>query len=207
MAAGADALAELAAAFPVGTTFVTVVDPGVGTDRAVLAAACGGMRHVAADNGLLSAPLAADPAAEVVRLPAAPGGSATFHGRDLMAPAAGRLTRGEPLRTLGEPTTDWVRLDRPAVETRPDGTVVGRVARADRFGNLITNVSGSFCPAPRAVTVAGREVPVGRTYADVSAGEAVALVGSNGRWEVAVRDGDAAAALGAGPGEEVRFSL
>ena len=203
--AGADALAELAAAFPPGTTFVTVVDPGVGTGRAVLAAAAGGRYHVAPDNGLLAQFLDDDPAAQVVRLPPPAGASATFHGRDVMAPAAGRLTRGEPLTALGEPTTQWVRLDRPGVERRVDGTVAGRVARADGFGNLVTTVPASACPAPSSATVAGRAVPVGRTYVDVAPGDPLALVGSNGRWEIAVRNGDAAAALNAKPGDAVEF--
>lgn len=205
--AGADALAELVAAFPPGTTFVTVVDPGVGTGRPVLAAAAGGTFHVAPDNGLLAALLDVDPAAAVVRLPVPGGSSATFHGRDVMAPAAGRLTRGEPLSALGEPTTDWVRLDRPEPFAAGDGTVLGVVTRADRFGNLLTNVPRSACPSAASATLAGRTVPAGRTYADAAPGEPLALIGSNGRWEIAVRNGDAAAAFGAEPGDAVTFSL
>ena len=205
VAAGADALAELVAAFPPGTAFVSVVDPGVGTGRAVLAASAGGMFHVAPDNGLLAAFLDDDPAAAAVRLDVPAGSSATFHGRDVMAPAAGRLTRGEPLAALGEPATEWVPLDRPGFVTGEDGTVRGVVVRADRFGNLITNVPRSACPDPREVTVAGRVVPAGRTYADAAPGAPVALVGSNGRWEVAVRNGSAARVLGAGTGEVAEF--
>ncbi|QDT15955.1 SAM hydrolase/SAM-dependent halogenase family protein [Alienimonas californiensis] len=203
--AGAEVLAELVAAFPPGTTFVTVVDPGVGTERAILAATAGGMFHVAPDNGLLAPLLAADPAAEVVRLPQAGSPSRTFHGRDLMTPAAGRLTRGEPLRMLGEPTAEWVKLDRPTPERRPDGAVVGQILRADRFGNLLTNVSRRDCPAPARATLAGHTLPVGGSYADAVAGEPLALVGSNGRWEIAVRNGSAAAVLNAAAGDAVTF--
>ena len=207
--AGAEALAELVAAFPPGTTFVTVVDPGVGTDRAILAASAGGMFQIAPDNGLLAGPLDADPAAEVVRLadppPGAHAGSVTFHGRDRMAPAAGRLTRGEPLRALGEPATEWVRLERPPIETLDDGAVVGRVVRADGFGNLLTDVPGDACPRANSATLGGREVPVGRTYADANEGEPIALIGSNGRWEIAVRNGSAAQEFLTGEGDPVRF--
>ncbi|MFH5805920.1 S-adenosyl-l-methionine hydroxide adenosyltransferase family protein [Alienimonas sp. DA493] len=203
--AGAEALGELVAAFPPGTTFVTVVDPGVGTERPILAAAAGGMFHVAPDNGLLAPLLAADPSAEVVRLPQEGSRSRTFHGRDLMTPAAGRLTRGEPLAALGERVSEWVSLDRPAPEQRPDGAVVGRVVRADRFGNLITNVSRRDCPTPAAATVAGRTVPVAGAYGEVVEGEPLALIGSNGRWEIAVRNGSAAAVLNAAAGAAVTF--
>ena len=204
--AGAEALGELAAAFPPGTTFVAVVDPGVGTDRAVLAARAGGRFFVAPDNGLLSATLAADPAAEAVRLDQSAARSRTFHGRDLMAPAAGRLTRGTPLRMLGEPTATWVSLDVTPPRRRPDGAVVGRVVRADRFGNLLIDVSARLCPDAASATLAGRTVPAAGTYADVPAGAPLALIGSNGRWEIAVRDGNAAAALGVGPSESVLFT-
>ena len=197
--AGADALGELAAAFPVGTCFVTVVDPGVGTDRPVLAAACGGTLHVAPDNGLLAPLLDRDPAAEVVRL-AVPGrASATFHGRDVMAPAAGRLTRGEPLHALGEPISAWRPLDRPGAEKNGDAAV-GRVARADRFGNLITDIPAAAVPDAATLTIGDRTVRCARTYADVDPGEPVALVGSNGCWELAVRNGSAAALHNLGPG-------
>jgi len=205
VAAGAEALAELVAAFPVGTTFVTVVDPGVGSERAILAATAGGMFHIAPDNGVLAALLDADPTAEVVRLPQDESRSATFHGRDLMTPAAGRLTRGEPLRALGEPTRDWVRLDRPAIERRPDGVIVGRVVKADRFGNLLTDVSRRDCPKPATATLGDRTVPIGRTYADAAPGEPIAVVGSNDRWEIAVRNGSAAEAFDAPEGTAVRF--
>ena len=201
--AGADALCELAAAFPPGTTFVAVVDPGVGTGRTVLAARTGGRLFVAPDNGLLAPLLAADPSAEAVRLDQSNLRSRTFHGRDLMAPAAGRLTRGEPLRALGEPASDWVTLTVARPERMDDGSVVGRVLRADGFGNLLTNVPARLCPEAKTATLGDRTVPVGLTFADVSVGEPLALVGSNGRWEVAVRNGSAAAVLNAGPGAAV----
>ena len=204
VAAGAEALGRLVTAWPAGTTFVTVVDPGVGTDRAVLAATAGGQYHVAPDNGLLAALLDADPAAEAVRLPAPPpGASATFHGRDQMAPAAGRLTRGVPLASLGEAVADWARLPAPYYEIRPDGTAAGEVTRPDHFGNLLTTLPAGCVEAPATLHIAGRTINVGRTYGDVGDGESVALAGSSGYYEVAVRNGSAAAVLGVGRGERV----
>ncbi len=78
------------------------------------------------------------------------------------------------------------------MERLDDGAVVGRIVRADGFGNLLTDVPATACPAAKQATLRGRTVPTGRTYADVAPGEPVALVGSNGRWEIAVRDGSAA---------------
>ncbi|NNJ25695.1 SAM hydrolase/SAM-dependent halogenase family protein [Alienimonas chondri] len=209
--AGSEALAELVAAFPAGVTFVAVVDPGVGSDRPILAARAGGMFFVAPDNGLLAPFFSADPSAEIVQLSQGESRSRTFHGRDLMAPAAGRLTRGEPLRALGEPVAEWAPLERPGPESQADGTIVGRVVRSDRFGNLLTNVSRRACPAPASVRIADRAVPVGATYADVPVGGLVALIGSNDRWEIAVRNGSAAALLytdggGAGVDAPVTFT-
>ena len=206
VAAGAAALAEVVPAFPPGTAFVTVVDPGVGTGRRILAARAGGHFHVAPDNGLLAALLDADPAAAAVRLPVPDAGSATFHGRDVMAPAAGRLAAGVPLGRLGEAVSDWVRLPAAAGWEERDGVIVGTVARADRFGNLVTTVPRPACANPREVRLDGVPVPAGRTYADVPPHTPVALVGSGGMWEIAVRDGSAADALAAAAGDEVHFT-
>ena len=210
--AAAEVLPRLAAAFPPGTVHVAVVDPGVGSDRAVVAVRVGSQRFVAPDNGVLSRVLpAAGPAkpgadCEAVRLTDPrywrPHPSVTFHGRDLMAPVAGHLTLGVPLAELGEPIPPdtLVRLPTDAPRT-VGGTVHGAVVKADRFGNLVTNVPAAAVPEDAAVEIRGRTVAVVRCYADVGGGEPLALVGSDGRLEVAVRDGSAAAVLGAGRGE------
>ncbi|MCA8951651.1 MAG: SAM-dependent chlorinase/fluorinase, partial [Planctomycetes bacterium] len=75
-----------------------------------------------------------------------------------------------------------------------------RVEYEDRFGNLVTNVAAAALAGIRAVAIAGVEVPLVGTYADVVPGAPLALVGSFGRLEVAVRDGSAARTLGAGRG-------
>jgi hypothetical protein len=80
------------------------------------------------------------------------------------------------------------------------GGLRGEVVHVDRFGNLVTNLSAPEAGAPGSVEVAGRALPLSRTYADVAPGALVAVVGSSGRVEIALRDGSAAAHLGTGAG-------
>jgi hypothetical protein len=88
----------------------------------------------------------------------------------------------------------------PEASRRADGAVSGIVITVDRFGNLITNLMSR---RGGSIELAGRSLPLARTYADVAPGELVALVGSSGLIEVAVRDGSAADKLGTRRGDEV----
>jgi S-adenosyl-L-methionine hydrolase (adenosine-forming) len=188
--------------FPRGTVHLAVVDPGVGTERRALAAQVGGHGFVAPDNGLLSDVFAAADA-RVVRLPIPAGASRTFHGRDVFAPAAARLVRGTSLADLGSAVSDLVHL--PPHRLRNEGAdVVGQVIYVDGFGTLVTNLPGDAVAPDAALQVGRHGVPLKGTFADVASGAAVALIGSGGTIEVAVRDGRAEAVLGVGRGAEVR---
>lgn len=201
--------------FPVGTVHVVVVDPEVGTERALLVAARGGHAFVAPDNGILAPLVERHQDARVLKVdPArAPvvGGSATFHGRDRIAPLAARLCEGLPPSALGEPWDGHRRLPEARLERGADGSLRAQVVWVDRFGNLITSAARSDLVARGRepggdawrCEVAGRELPLSRAYADVEGGELVCLVDSYERVEVAVRDGSAAEALGLGPGAEL----
>ncbi len=194
--------------FPDDAVFLAVVDPGVGTDRRILAAACGRQRFVGPDNGLLVPALregasivAVDAAAVRVR-----HGAETFHGRDVMAPVAARLLRGAPLDSVGVPIADPVAPALPSVRI-DDGAVDGVVLHVDGYGNCVTNIEVAALDDPAAwrATVRGTDLgPIRRCYGDVDPGEPLALVGSIGRVEVSVRDGDAARRLGVARGEPVR---
>jgi hypothetical protein len=200
--------------FPAGTVHLAVVDPGVGTARRALAAAAGGQFFVGPDNGLLSRALSDAGDADVVglRLPAATAMSATFHGRDLFAPAAARLVRGEPLARLGAPVVDWVRLPEPVVRRVGPRRLQGEVIAVDRWGNLVTSVTErdlaeAGVGADATVRIGRRPIRgLCRTYADREPGRPVALVNSNGHLEVAVNGGRAAAVLGSERGEVVNVS-
>ena len=187
--------------FPQGTVHLAVVDPGVGTDRRALAASLAGHFFVAPDNGLLSF-LAAD--AHFAALPIPPGAAPTFHARDVFAPAAGQLALGASLSHLGHPITDPHRAPLPTPRT-DGGVVLGEVLYIDRFGTLISNIPGEAVEPGVRIKVAGTEIgPLARTFGDVGRGTLVAVVGSGGTVEVAVRDGSAARRLGVGVGAEVR---
>jgi S-adenosylmethionine hydrolase len=177
--------------FPEGTVHVAVVDPGVGSSRAALAVASEGRFLVGPDNGLLSPALLARDA-RVVSLAVPAHASATFHGRDVFAPAAARLARGEDIEQLGRPASDPLVRRTPEPHRGANGDIVGEIIAVDRFGNAITNLVGV---RGTEVVVGGREIELRRTYADLEPGELGAVVGSTGLIEIVVREGRAADAL------------
>jgi S-adenosylmethionine hydrolase len=189
--------------FPVGTVHLVVVDPGVGTSRAALAVASEGRYLVGPDNGVLSPSLFALDA-RVVRLPEPPAAAPTFHGRDLFAPVAAQLAGGAPLEALGEPHRDPVRRRTPPPVRHADGALEGEVLTFDRFGNAVTNlVPSRQSPGGSVVETMGQVIPLVRTYGDVPPGAPLALVGSSGLVEVAVRNGSAASRFGMARGQRV----
>lgn len=193
--------------FPPGTLHVVVVDPGVGTGRALLYVEAAGQRLLAPDNGVWTLLPGAESAA-VIRLEERrfwrPEVSRTFHGRDVLAPVAARLSLGADPRELGPATTEWVRLEVKPPAVGP-GRAEGEVTFVDDFGNLITNLPGGVLASGRArVTVGGQPVErVVATYGEAGPGELVALVSSCDTVEVAVVRGNAARRLGARAGAAV----
>jgi S-adenosylmethionine hydrolase len=216
VAVGARLLAKATPHLPPGV-LLAVVDPGVGTARRGVALMAGGSVLVGPDNGLLL------PAAEAlggvhyaVELTAYRNGpdpiSATFHGRDVFAPAAAHVALGADPALLGEPVPaeSLVRLPPPVVKVTKEA-IEGEVAVVDGFGNLQTTVVGdrNVMPvgAPVTLVVGGRRraARVGRTFADVPDGKLVLYVDSSGYLAIAVNGGSAARALGAGVGAPVRI--
>jgi hypothetical protein len=207
VAAAAYWIARVFRYFPAGTVHVVVVDPTVGTDRALLGCRAHAQYFLAPDNGVLTDVLATASDLEVRTLHSVtPGAGVTFAGRDVFAPAAARLCNGEPLADLGAPLQDWVRLQSP-VSRREGDWNNGQVVIADHFGNLITNIELQPGETPRAVECQGLSVAWGRTYADGKPGEALALLNSWGALEIAVPRGNASELLGAGVGSAVRIQM
>ena len=193
------ALARYWRRFPVGTVHVVVIDPGVGGTRAALAVESEGRFLVGPDNGVLS-PALLHAGMRCVSLPIPGAASATFHGRDVFAPAAAALAQGIALDALGEPLADPMIRRTPEATRRDDGGVAGVVITIDRFGNAVTNL---MAWRGGVVLVADRRLSLARTYADVERGAPIALVGSSGLVEIAWREGSAAAELGLTRGTEV----
>jgi S-adenosylmethionine hydrolase len=193
--------------FPAGVLHVVVVDPGVGSERAILYVRGAGHVLLTPDNGCWTAlPWADAPDLQVIHVaePAywRPKVSATFHGRDIFAPVAGHLSRGLDARKLGPEVKTWVRL--PMASPRREGqTWHGEIMFVDHFGNLITNIPGQpfqALVAPRLMVEIGDQTIHPRwvkTYAGAGPEDIVALVSSADTLEIAVPHGNAAERLGA----------
>jgi hypothetical protein len=215
--------------FPDGTVHLAVIDPGVGTERLPIAVQTPRATFVGPDNGLFTYVMAdtahwratrlSNPEYHLAQV------SNVFHGRDIFAPAAAHLSAGVDLDQLGSPVENPVRLPLPyLVPGRHE--VKGEVLHIDRFGNVVTTIgrlrwSGEdliLVPAFQAnpvpplrfpsgeaeVEVAGQNLhPIQPTYGTVEVGKMVALVGSTGFLEVAVRQGSAARRLDVHPGGAV----
>jgi S-adenosylmethionine hydrolase len=205
-------LGEAARWFPADSLHVAVVDPGVGTGRRIVYACVAGQQYVCPDNGLLSYVCRDQPpeqAFEVTnRSLFLAEVSNTFHGRDIMAPVAAHLSLGFPPSELGAAAADLNLFDWPRAERR-ENTVVGQVLCTDSFGNLITSIRRADLPKDAElgsfrVEAAGHKFAgIVRTYADSTAGAAVALFGSGGLLELAVVQGNASVQLQISVGEGV----
>ncbi len=198
---GAIVWAEASRWFPQGTIHVAVVDPGVGTDRAIVYAAVGRQHFIAPNNGLLTRVVARRRPERLVRVSSPelwlPDVSSTFHGRDIMAPVAARLSLGLDPERLGPPLEQLELLPWPE-PTLEGHRIVGQVIDVDSFGNLITNIEREHLaaiPDPSLAVVGIGQVElvgIASTYGSKPPGELVALVGSSGCLEVAEVKGNAA---------------
>lgn len=193
--------------FPEGTVHLVVVDPGVGSARHPLALTAHGHSFVGPDNGVFTSILQ-DSEVDVVVLPTPSDASATFHGRDVFAPAAAALAGGVPLSTLGSPLNGIparFASRRPHVE---GSFLVGEVVHVDHFGNLITNLTAELVPPQARVVVQDLDLgALQRTYSDMAPGALVAYAGSDRTVEIGVRNGSAAERLAMGVGGRVRVYL
>lgn len=194
-------LARVWRRFPPRTVHLVVIDPGVGSDRAALAVESDGRFLVGPDNGVLSPALLVS-GARAVTLAIPSGASASFHGRDVFAPAAAALALGASLESLGRAAAAPRIRRTPEPRRLEDGALAGEVISVDRFGNAITNLVGL---RPGVVELGTTVLAVRRTYADVAIGAPLAIVGSSGLIEVAVRDGSGARRFGLTRGSPVVF--
>jgi S-adenosyl-L-methionine hydrolase (adenosine-forming) len=222
VAAAAFRLWQAGPHMPAGTVYLAAVDPGVGTNRRCIAVRGSRFSCVGPDNGIFTFLLARESRTDAVEISLSPA-SATFHGRDVFAPAAALLAAGASLRSLGPAARGLVRLPFPLLAAGPQG-VRGEVLLSDGFGNLITSIGvlsagdaflalEPWLPGTAGTRLAGRAfgvelpdgqvIPLGRTYADAEPGRPLAYVGSDGLLEIGVNRGSARGLLGLAPGAEV----
>ncbi len=185
-------LAAYAPWFPAGSIILAVVDPGVGSEREATILEADSRWYVGPENGLF----------ELVRRRAVlsrswtiapeepPFGrlSASFHGRDLFAPAAARLARGEFPRAAARPAEIGRRLDWP--DDLPE------IVYIDRFGNAMTGLRASLLPSAARLRAGGRVLSRAQTFSEVQSGDAFWYENANGLAEIAVNAGRADAMLG-----------
>jgi S-adenosylmethionine hydrolase len=202
---------------------LAVVDPEVGARRRAVAlrTAEEGRFLVGPDNGLLiPAAECFGGVAEAVDISHSPWRlepvSATFHGRDLFAPVAARLARGDAMAEAGDPMDpdDLVPLSRTRARVERDGSIVARAVAADGFGNVSLDADHDDLPSsalrlgrPVRIEMGGRTVGAhfARTFADVAPGETLLYEDATRALALAINTGDAAAELVLRPGDEIRI--
>ncbi len=194
--------------FPSGTIFVAVVDPEVGTHRAVLCAETDDALYLAPDNGTLSFLAKPTRVVQVTnRKYMLEPVSNTFHGRDIFAPVAGHLSLGLEADKLGPAARSFLQLGCKEPEVSSEGVILGEVVSIDQFGNLVTNIS-----ADRLADFPAIDVKIAKTtikslstaYGHHAKGELIALIGSGGNLEISLVRGSAAKKLKASTGDVVR---
>jgi len=203
--------------FPEGTIFVAVVDPGVGGMRKIVALEKFGQTFLAPDNGLLSLILEAPGESRAYDVTGAGDSlttSATFHGRDVFAPIASRLSNGEPAKDIGPEISPkslvcppWVR---PVYTQGETHEISGNVLHVDRFGNCLLNLLTDPWLArieawPRISLKHPKTRPVvpANTYAELPEKTLGLLAGSQGVLELCLDQASAAKDLGLGIGHPV----
>jgi len=204
--------------FPDGTVHVAVVDPGVGSLRRPLLVTTSRHFFVAPDNGLLSYIYQEETGIEVRQIEnkqyRLDSEGTTFDGRDLFAPAAAWLTKGQQPGSYGKLIQDYVKL--PLAEPEWQGsTLAGKIIYVDRFGNLISNltpfhvkeVQGRTRRSDVSIRIGGVTIDgLVRSYSQGKDAAPHALINSNGQVEVFVKEGNAAETLNVSRGETVALA-
>lgn len=195
--AAAYLLAAYAPSFPEGSVFLSVVDPGVGGPRAALALEADGRWFVGPDNGLFELVLRRAKGARLFEIAWRPAAlSASFHGRDLFAPVAARLARGDPPE--GQPRD-------PSTARRPDWPDdLAEIVYVDHYGNALTGLRAARLPQSARLVANGRGIERARTFSDVPEGTAIWYENSNGLAEIAVNLGRADRLLGLAIGSAIQ---
>jgi len=198
--------------FPSGTVHLAVVDPGVGSKRRKILVKTRNYFFVAPDNGVLSLTLKEERPLKIIEIinekyflrPV----SSSFHARDIFAPVASFVSKGEPLNKFGRVIKSFKELQMPKVEMRSD-SLSGEIIYIDRFGNLVSNIDGDnlkhFIKNRKFEILIGKKCidRISRTYAEAAPLNALALMGSFNYLEVAVNCGSAKDYFAAKKGDRI----
>jgi S-adenosylmethionine hydrolase len=216
---GALSIAQAYDYFPTGTVHLVVVDPGVGTARRPIIASSDRFHFVAPDNGVLSLIYGREERIHVREITSdhyfLQPICNTFHARDIFSPVAAYLAKGVDSVKFGEETSEFVRFNAPRPKPTAGNSFRCVVLKADRFGNLITNITAQEVPAlfteqtPSFKIAAGKSevASMKKAYAEGTPGEVFAILGSMGYLELAANRGSAAQIAGIGKGSEVTLTL
>ena len=196
--ASAHLLAALAPKFDLGSVFLAVVDPGVGSSRVAAIVMNEGRWYVGPDNGLLSV-IAGRGHSDFFRIEWRPADlSHSFHGRDLFAPIAAAIAKGEFPRDKVQ-QTQALKVDFGASD-------VAEVIYIDHYGNAITGMRAKNLPGAR-LRVGGRTITPARVFSDIRVGEICWYENSIGLAEIAVNQGSAAELLKLSLGQTVSVEI
>uniref|UniRef100_Q3ATU8 TPR repeat n=1 Tax=Chlorobium chlorochromatii (strain CaD3) TaxID=340177 RepID=Q3ATU8_CHLCH len=199
---------------PDGSVVVAVVDPGVGSTRRIIAVQTSRHTFLAPDNGLLTPMLASGDVQQCVSVTneryMLPQRSSTFHGRDIFSPVAAHLAAGVPLAELGKsmPMAECVQLEVLRANVLDNGNCIeSTILYTDHFGNAVTTIERELLAEKHdwLIHVNELRLPLSTTYSDVAEHQPIAYIGSSGTLEIAIRNGNAAAALGLHAGVAVRM--
>lgn len=201
--------------FPKGTVHLVVVDPGVGSPRRKIIARTKDYYFVGPDNGVLTLALKSQLPLELIEItnqryflkPTAH----TFHGRDIFAPVAARISKGERISKFGKRIKSLQGLDIPSVKIA-SRILLGEVIHIDHFGNLISNIDenllNNFIQNNKfRIYIKGKAIgQISFSYSQGSSLRPVALINSFGYLEIAVNSGSACRYLKAGKGTKIKIT-
>ncbi|MCM8782877.1 MAG: S-adenosyl-l-methionine hydroxide adenosyltransferase family protein [Candidatus Omnitrophica bacterium] len=200
--------------FPKNTIHLAIVDPGVGTTRKKIIVKTEDFYFVAPDNGLLSLVLKQQPPLKIIEItnkqyflrPI----SSTFHGRDIFAPVAGYLSKGLAPERFGREIFSYKELSLPKIEIKKN-SLEGRILYVDHFGNLITNIGEKefkrFIKGKKfKIKIKDRWIDrISSSYQAGIENQPLAIIGSFGFLEIALREKNAARILGLGKNDKIKI--
>ncbi|MCM8765323.1 MAG: SAM-dependent chlorinase/fluorinase [Candidatus Omnitrophica bacterium] len=203
--------------FPKGTIFLCVVDPGVGTKRKIVILETKEYIFISPDNGLLTKVLEKEKSKKIVEVKDKrfflKEISSTFHGRDIMAPVAGYISKGIDLERFGSEMRKikTLKLNKPIMKK---DCLIGEVIHIDHFGNLVTNIEKGSGVFWQKITQRGQShfyieikkrkiYKINKSYAESKKGELLAIWGSRNLLEISLSCGNAEKELGVKKGEKI----